>query len=170
MKKVTALFSVFIVSLFATITLSAQENIDPNAPFLKDKNIPKFTLNLTTGKSFSNTQIPKTKFTCIIIFSPDCSHCQDEATELTKNADKFKSVFFIWNSYKEMADIKAFATKYGLDKQSNVVIGRDPEFSIPVFFRPRMTPFVALYEKGQLLKVYEQGVKVPELLKIIGGK
>jgi hypothetical protein len=170
MKKVTTLLSVFIVSLFATITLSAQENIDPNAPFLKDKNLPKFTLNLTTGKSFSSTQIPKTKYTCIIIFSPDCSHCQDEATELTKNADKFKSVFFIWNSYKEMADIKAFATKYGLDKQSNVIVGRDPEFSIPVFFRPRMTPFVALYEKGQLLKVYEQGVKVPELLKIIGGK
>jgi len=170
MKKRTTLLSVFMVSLFATITLSAQNNIDPNAPFLKDKNIPKFTLNLTTGKSFSNTQIPKTKFTCIIIFSPDCSHCQDEATELTKNADKFKSVFFIWNSYKEMADIKAFATKYGLDKQSNVVVGRDPEFAIPVFFRPRMTPFVAMYDKGQLLKVYEQGVKVPELLKIIGGK
>jgi thiol-disulfide isomerase/thioredoxin len=170
MKKVTTLFCVFIVSLFATMTLSAQENIDPDAPFLKDKNIPRFTLNLTTGKSFSNTQIPKTKYTCIIIFSPDCSHCQEEAAELTKNADKFKSVFFIWNSYKEMAEIKAFATKYGLDKQSNVVIGKDPEFSIPVFFRPRMTPFVALYDKGQLLKVYEQGVKVPELLKIIGGK
>ena len=170
MKKATTLFSVFIVSLFASMTLMAQGNIDPNAPFLKDKNIPKFTLNLTTGKSFSNTQIPNTKYNCIIIFSPYCSHCQDEATELTKNADKFKSVFFIWNSYKEMADIKAFATKYGLDKQSNVIVGRDPEFSIPVFFRPRMTPFVALYANGQLLKVYEQGVKVPELLKIIGGK
>ena len=170
MKKVTTLFSLIILSLFASTTLLAQGNIDPNAPFLKDKNIPKFTLNLTTGKSFSNTQIPKTKYTCIIIFSPDCSHCQDEAAELTKNADKFKSVFFIWNSYKEMADIKAFAIKYGLDKQSNVIVGRDPEFSIPVFFRPRMTPFVALYANGQLLKVYEQGVKVPELLKIIGGK
>jgi thiol-disulfide isomerase/thioredoxin len=170
MKKVTTLFSLFILSLFASMSLMAQGNIDPNAPFLKDKNIPKFTLNLTTGKSFNSTQIPKTKYTCIIIFSPDCSHCQDEAAELTKNADKFKSVFFIWNSYKEMADIKAFATKYGLDKQSNVIVGRDPEFSIPVFFRPRMTPFVALYANGQLLKVYEQGVKVPELLKIIGGK
>jgi thiol-disulfide isomerase/thioredoxin len=170
MKKVTILFSLLIVSLFASLTLLAQGNIDPNAPFLKDKNIPKFTLNLTTGKSFSNKQIPKTKYTCIIIFSPDCSHCQEEAAELTKNADKFKSVFFIWNSYKEMADIKAFAIKYGLDKQSNVIVGRDPEFSIPVFFRPRMTPFVALYANGQLLKVYEQGVKVPELLKIIGGK
>ena len=170
MKKVTTFFSLMTLSLFASMTLSAQANIDPNAPFLKDKNIPKFTLNLTTGKSFSNTQIPKTKYTCIIIFSPDCSHCQEEAADLTKNADKFKSVFFIWNSYKEMADIKVFATKYGLDKQSNVIVGRDPEFSIPVFFRPRMTPFVALYANGQLLKVYEQGVKVPELLKIIGGK
>ncbi len=170
MKKVTTFFGLFILSLLASMTLMAQGNIDPNAPFLKDKNIPKFTLNLTTGKSFSNSQIPKTKYTCIIIFSPDCSHCQDEAAELTKNADKFKSVFFIWNSYKEMADIKAFAIKYGLDKQSNVIVGRDPEFSIPVFFRPRMTPFVALYANGQLLKVYEQGVKVPELLKIIGGK
>jgi len=170
MKKVTTLLSVCIVSLLTAMNLFAQGNIDPNAPFLKDKNIPKFTLNLTSGKSFNNTQIPKTKYTCIIIFSPDCSHCQDEATELTKNAAMFKSVFFIWTSYKEMADIKVFATKYGLDKQSNVIVGRDPEFSIPVFFRPRMTPFVALYEKGQLLKVYEQGVKVPELLKIIESK
>ena len=170
MKKLTTLLSVCILSLLLTMTLFAQGNIDPNAPFLKDKNIPKFTLNLTSGKSFNNKQIPKTKYTCIIIFSPDCSHCQDEATELTKNAAMFKSVFFIWTSYKEMADIKVFATKYGLDKQSNVIVGRDPEFSIPVFFRPRMTPFVALYEKGQLLKVYEQGVKVPELLKIIESK
>jgi thiol-disulfide isomerase/thioredoxin len=170
MKKIATLLTVLFVSLFASMSLSAQSNIDPNAPFLKDKNIPKFTLNLTTGKSFSNTQIPKTRYTCFIIFSPDCSHCQEEAAELTKNADKFKSVFFIWNSYKEMADIKAFAIKYGLDKQSNVIVGRDPEFSIPVFFRPRMTPFVAMYDKGQLLKVYEQGVKVPELLKLIGGK
>jgi len=117
MKKVTTLLSVFMLSLFASMTLSAQGNIDPNAPFLKDKNIPKFTLNLTTGKSFNNTQIPKTKYTCIIIFSPDCSHCQEEAAELTKYADKFKSVFFIWNSYKEMADIKAFASQFGLDNK-----------------------------------------------------
>ena len=161
----------FVLAFFMTVaSLFAQSNIDPNAPFLKDKNMPRFTLNLTTGKSFSHAQIPKTRYTCFIIFSPDCSHCQEEATELTKNADKFKNVFFIWNSYKEMKDIKDFATKYGLDKQANVVVGRDPEFSIPVFFRPRMTPFVAIYDRGQFLKVYEQGVKVPELVKIIGGK
>jgi len=170
MKKVTTLLSLFILSILTTMTLSAQENIDPDAPFLKDKNIPEFTLNLTTGKLFNNTQIPKTKYTCFILFSPDCPHCQEEAVELTKHADKFKSIFFIWSSYKEMADIKAFATKYGLDKQSNVIVGRDPEYTIPVFFRPRLVPFVAIYTKGQLLKVFEQGVKVPELLKIIGSK
>ena len=170
MKKYTKIAVIAMFSLLYVGSLMAQNNVDPNAPYLKDKNIPKFTLNLTTGKSFSHTQIPKTRFTCIIIFSPDCSHCQEEATELTKNADKFKSVFFVWNSYKEMNEIKAFATKYGLDKQANVVVGRDPEFAIPVFFRPRMTPFVALYDRGQLLKVYEEGVKIPELLKMISTK
>jgi len=170
MKNKFNLVGFVLTCLMTANSLFAQSNIDPNAPFLKDKNIPQFTLNLTTGKSFSHTQIPKTRYTCFIIFSPDCSHCQEEAAELTKNASKFKNVFFIWNSYKEMKDIKAFAIKYGLDKQPNVVVGRDPEFSIPVFFRPRMTPFVAIYDRGQFLKVYEQGVKVPELVKIIGGK
>lgn len=170
MKKVITVFGFLIFSLVPAMGLFAQSATDQNAPYLNDKSIPKFTLNLTTGKSFNNTQIPKTRYTCIIIFSPDCSHCQEEATELTKNAAKFKSVFFVWNSYKEMDEIKAFAIKYGLDKQANVVVGRDPEYAIPVFFRPRMTPFVAIYDKGLLLKVYEQGVKVPELLNIIGSK
>ena len=48
-----------------------------------------------------------------------------------------------------------------------MVIGRDPNYTIPTFFRPRMTPFMALYLKGSLLKVYEQGADVFELAKII---
>jgi hypothetical protein len=33
-----------------------------------------------------------------------------------------------------------------------------------------MTPFVALYNNNSLVKVWESGVEVPELLKIIGAK
>ena len=84
--------------------------------------------------------------------------------------DKFKNVFFIWASYREMADIKGFAIKYKLDKYPNMLVGRDPSFTLPSFFRPKMTPFVALYKNGSLLKVYEQGAKVSELAAIIEGK
>ncbi|MEY4278479.1 MAG: hypothetical protein RL377_483, partial [Bacteroidota bacterium] len=81
----------------------------------------------------------------------------------------FKNVLFIWDSYREMDLIKKFAAKYNLAGQPNVIIGRDPSFSIPTFFRPRMTPFVALYDKGNLVRVWDQGAEVNELIKIIQG-
>ena len=145
--------------------------VDPNAPYIKDKRIPNFSLTSIDGKEITNKELPtKYKYTCIIIFSPDCSHCEHEADEINKNADKFKNVLFIWDSYREMDLIKKFATKYNLAGQPNVVIGRDGAFTIPTFFRPRMTPFVALYDRGNFVKVWEQGVEPAELIKLTQGK
>jgi hypothetical protein len=145
-------------------------SVDPNAPYMKDKHIPAFSITSIDGKEITNKQLPtKYKYTCIIIFSPDCSHCEHEASEISKNADKFKDVLFVWDSYREMDLIKKFATKYNLAGQPNVVIGRDPAFSIPTFFRPKMTPFVALYNNGNLVRIWDQGAEVNELIKIIQG-
>ena len=144
--------------------------VDPSAPYMKDKHIPTFSIVSVDGKEITNKQLSnKYKYTCIIIFSPDCSHCEHEASEISKNADKFKDVQFIWDSYREMDLIKKFAIKYNLSDQPNVIIGRDPAFSIPSFYRPKMTPFVALYNKGNLVRVWDQGAEVNELIKIIQG-
>jgi hypothetical protein len=139
---------------------AAAPTVDPNAPYMKDKRIPSFSLTSIEGKEITNKQLPTSyKYTCIIIFSPDCSHCEHEASELSKNADKFKEVLFIWDSYREMDAIKKFAVKYKLAGQPNVIIGRDP----------KMTPFVAMYKNGYLLRVWEQGAEVNELVKIVQG-
>jgi hypothetical protein len=144
--------------------------VDPSAPYLKDKNIPNFSLTSIDGKEITNKDLStKYKYTCIIIFSPDCSHCEHEAAEIDKNADKFKNVLFIWDSYREMDQIKKFATKYNLAGKPNMIIGRDGAYTIPTFFRPRMTPFVALYENGNFVRVWEQGVEPSELIKITQG-
>lgn len=176
MKYILMLF-LAVGSLFFSTTLAAQvkqetttPSVDPNAPYMKDKRLPPFSISSIEGKEVTNKQLPtKYRYTCIIIFSPDCSHCEHEASELNKNADKFKNVLFIWDSYREMDLIKKFAAKYNLAGQPNVIIGRDPSFSIPTFFRPRMTPFVALYDKGNLVRVWDQGAEVNELIKIIQG-
>jgi hypothetical protein len=141
--------------LAAQVKQSASAStVDPNAPYMKDKRIPLFSLTSIDGKEITNKQLPtQYKYTCIIIFSPDCSHCEHEASELSKNADKFKEVLFIWDSYREM----------------DVIIGRDPAFTIPTFYRPKMTPFVAMYKNGYLLRVWEQGAEVNELVKIVQG-
>ena len=141
--------------------------VDQNTPYLIDKRMPTFSLTTIDGKDITNKDLPtKYKYTCIIIFSPDCSHCEHAADEFNKSADKFKNVLFIWDSYRDMDLIKKFATKYNLAGQPNIVIGRDGGFTIPSFFRPRMTPFVALYEKGTFVKVWEQGVEPADLIKL----
>lgn len=161
------IFSLLSLHVFA----QTGPGLDPNAPFQKDKNFPSFNLTNIHGKELTQKDVPSSyKNIIILIFSPDCSHCQHEAEELNKNADKLKNVYFIWDSYKDLAAIKQFAEKYQLDKQSNVMIGRDANFTLPVFFRPRVTPFVAAYQNGKLIKVYEQGADVTQIIKLFESK
>ena len=128
--------------------------IDPNAPYAKDKHSPAFSISSVEGKELTEKDIPaKYKYTCFIIFSPDCSHCEHEAAELKKEAAKFNNVFFVWDSYREMDLIKKFASTYDLIGKANVIIGRDPTYTIPSFFRPKMTPFVALYKNGEFVRI-----------------
>jgi len=161
------LLTLVLSVLFLTQIQAQESTVDPNAPYLKEKKIPFFSLVGVDGKEITNKQIPKSKFVCFIIFSPDCSHCEKEAADLNKYADKFKNVVFVWDSYRDMELIKKFAEKYNLVNRPNVLIGRDPNYMLPTFFRPRMTPFMAIYLKGTLLKVYEQGADVFELAKLI---
>ena len=161
----------YILTLLRSVVLlSASAQTDPNAPFQRDKNLPAFKIVSVGGKEITNRDLPKYKYQMIIIFSPDCPHCEHEAAEINKYADKFKNVLMIWDSYKDMPSIKKFAEKYNMVGKPNIIIGRDPEFTLPSFFRPTMTPFVAIYEKNQLKKVYEKGAEVFELLKNIDGK
>ena len=169
MKKII-LSLLFIGLITQASAQSVDVKPDPSTPYLNDKNLPTFTLNLIDGREVTNTTIPKFKFTCIIFFSPDCSHCETEAATINKYKDKFKNVLFIWDSYRDMIAIQAFADKYDLVSQPNVLIGRDPNYMIPSFFRPKMTPFVALYKNNQLVKVYEKGADIFDLIKIIESK
>ena len=169
MKKIIlSLLTILIIGHTSAQSLDVKP--DPNAPYLKDKNLPAFTLNLIDGREVTNKTIPKYKYTCIIFFSPDCSHCETEAATINKYKDKLTNVLFIWDSYRDMIAIQAFADKFKFVGRPNILIGRDPSYAIPTFFRPKMTPFVALYKNNQFVKVYEKGADIFDLIKIIESK
>lgn len=169
MKKI--ILSILTILLVAQVSAQSLEiKPDPNTPYLKNKNLPAFSLNLIDGRVVTNKTLPKYKYVCIIFFSPDCSHCETEAATMNKYKDKLKNVLFIWDSYRDMIAIQAFADKFNMVNQPNILIGRDPAYMIPTFFRPKMTPFVALYKDNQLVKVYEKGADIFDLIKIIESK
>jgi thiol-disulfide isomerase/thioredoxin len=169
MKKIISFFAAIL--LLGAQQLLAQDNtpVRPDAPYLTNKNIPAFSLLLANGENFTQNNIPTSKYTIIIYFSPDCGHCQHEATEMVKNIDSLKPVYFVWAGSRSIPELKAFSEKYGFNALPNLVCGQDQQYSIPSYYQVKYTPFVAVYDnKKQFIKAYEMGVEIPELLKLIG--
>lgn len=154
--------AILLISFAAVISVKAQQDTLP--PYKKLPVIPAFTIQLTDSSWFSKADLPGKTPVVMIYFNPECGHCQHEAQELAKNMDKFKNVFFVMAAYHEMDKIQEFITTYGLDKFSNMKIGRDGKYFIPVFYQVKMTPFSAVYDKkGNLIKAFEGGMTIEQL-------
>lgn len=159
------LLAVFALVIFGSI--NAQEKYDTTAPFRKTKTIPDFKILQTDSTWFTNKQIPANRPVVIVYFSPECGHCQLTAQEFVKDMDQLKNVFFIWTSYHSVDQIKDFAKQYKLDRYKNVVLGRDPNYFLPSFYRVKFTPFMAVYGKnGKLLETFDQGTSPETIAKL----
>jgi len=170
MKKIV-FFLAFVCLCMQVI--AQQTFIQDTIPaYLKTKQLPAFTLVTDIKKKdttwFTQNNIPANKPIIIIYFSPECGHCELEAKEIVKHMDSLRKAYFVFASYHPVDKIQAFAEKYYLNKFSNITVGRDIQYFIPVFFKVKFTPFVAVYNGNRnLLKVYEQGSEMNELIQLV---
>jgi len=159
------LFIIFF--LLVSISSVSAQTAEVLPPYRKDPRLPDFTIQQTDGSFFSKAQLPKCDYTVIIYFAPDCNHCQYEATEIIKNMDSLKNVFFVFAAYRPLDEIREFAEKYGLNTFPNIRTGRDPKYYIPAFFEVKFTPFVAVYDRQWMfVQAYEKGVEASELIAL----
>ncbi len=162
---------ILLFTIFFTFSAKAQSPIDTIPTYQKNKAMPVFRLLQTDSSWLETKDLPTYDYTAIIYFSPECSHCQYEATEIVKKIDSLKNILFIWASYRDFEDIKKFYYKYKLNQFPNIKVGRDPKYLIPSFYQVKFTPFVALYNnKKAFLKAWEMGVEMPELIEFINKK
>jgi len=164
---------IFFLLAIPFVSISQNNNYDTLAPYLKTKKIPEFSvLDCHSTKADSvwinNKSLPAGKPIVFVYFSPECSHCEYETEEIKKHMDSLKNATFVFVSYHPMEKIKAFYDKYELSKFSNIVMGRDPQYYIPSFFRVEFTPFVAVYTpQGNFVKAYKQGADITELISLV---
>ena len=145
------------------------QDFDTIPPYQKDSlHIPEFTV-LRTDSSYTNDKIiPKDKPVVIIYFSPSCGHCQLTADEFSKKMQDMKDIYFVWVSYYPLPEIKEFAKNFNLQQFNNITIGRDPNYTIPSYYRVKFTPFMAIYNKEHhLIKTYQQGTDADTLIKLL---
>lgn len=159
MKLVYAL----VLCCFATIA-SAQNN--PILPAYKRfPTLPPLQLLLSDSSKYTKEDLPKKKPVLIMLFSPECEHCQHEAEQLVQQKDLLKDIQILMVTTYPLDKMKTFAETYGLTQMENVVMAKDPFYQLPSFYEMRMFPFMALYDKkGKLIATFEGNVGIERVL------
>lgn len=128
--------------------------------------LPALQLLLSDSTTkYTKDNVPKNKPVLLMIFNPDCEHCQHEAEQIVANKEALKKIHIIMATNYTIAKMNAFGDTYGLNKMDNVVLAKDPYYILPVFYQMHNMPYLALYDKkGNLITTYEGSVGIQTLL------
>ena len=115
---------------------------------------------------FNKQDVSKKKAVMVMLFSPDCEHCQHTTEEIIRHMDEFKKVQIIMSTTLLFGKMKEFYRKYSLDRFENIVIGQDVNYVLPVFYEVRSLPFLAFYNrKKKLISVFEGGLPIEKMIE-----
>ena len=157
-----------IINLLIFLVLSTvvfAQQTDP--PYKRFPTLPPLKLLLVDSTTeFTEKDLKKDLPVFVILFSPDCDHCQKETEELIDNIDKFKNIQIVMTTTLPFDKMKEFYNTYKLEKFENITVGKDKFSLLPTFYRIRNMPFLAFYDKkGNLIDIAEGALPVNKVLE-----
>lgn len=136
--------SLLLATLLLTVVSYAQQVAS---------DLPAMQVTGIDGKSFSAKSL-KGK-TVIVMYQPDCDHCQREAAQIQQNITSFKPYQLYFISTATAAEIKKFAAGYKLNTYPNVHFGTTTLGDILSTYGPVETPSLYIYSAdGHLVKKF----------------
>jgi peroxiredoxin len=128
--------------------------------------LPNLSIQLNDGSKVSVKDLPGK--VALILFFPDCDHCQREAAQIQKNINGFKDYTLYFISSASFEEINHFATTYQLHNYKNVVFARTESQNVIDVLGPIETPTLYLFDKnGKLIETFSGEVAIEVVLKYI---
>ena len=154
----------FVVSI---ISISSFSQTQPDPPYKRFPTIPPLKLLLTDSTTvFTDKDLKKNKPLFLILFSPDCEHCQKETEELINKIDSFRNIQIVMATFMTVDKIKPFYETYKLDRFSNITVGYDLQHMLATYYRISFTPFLAFYDKkGNLIDGFQGALPLTKVLE-----
>lgn len=129
------------------------------------KNIPSFSLKTIDGKYLTQQNLVNEQTKVIIYFNPDCHFCQAEAEDLSANYKNYKNIQWIWVASEPLHEIKQFAVKYKLDKQTNIYWCHDEMATLYQKLGMNSIPYFLVYDKNNhLIKRNSGAIKLEKII------
>lgn len=162
MKKLA--ISVLFSFLFSSII--AQNGSQQIPPYKRFPSLPPMKLLLIDSTTWFTTEnVPSKTATMVMLFDPDCEHCQKETQDIINQIDKFKNITIIMATPLAFGKIKEFYNRYNLNRFKNIIVGRDVSFTLPVFYNVSNLPLLAFYtKKGKLIDTFEGNLSIAKIL------
>jgi thioredoxin-related protein len=166
--------SVFLFFIAATLvcscnskpkTESAVED-EPvvNLPARNDR--PPITIRLVDGTDVNVKTLDKKLI--LILFQPDCDHCQDQAKQIQKRLDAFANYQMYFISSEALDVILKFSKDYNLMNKPNVHFGFVPVEDVVNHFGSISTPSIYIYkESGELIQNFDGLVDIEVVIKYL---
>lgn len=151
MKKVI----LFIAVLFVYSAAFCQYDTTP--PYLKNKLLPAFNLLNADSAVFTQSILTPGKATIIMLYNPDCGHCQEQMELLLSIPEVITTTQIVLTSSQPLYKIQTFYNKNKLQQYPNIFSGKDYGWFFGKFFQPKTIPVLAVYNKLNLFVFLSQG-------------
>ncbi|GAA4339973.1 hypothetical protein [Flaviaesturariibacter amylovorans] len=170
----------FFLAVFAFLLLTGsagaqsdsaatQQPLEP--PYKRFPGLPPIDLLLIDSSTVFTTEQVKKKPVLLMVFDPNCHHCQMTAEELYNERAKLPDVQIVMATMETVSRMRAFREKYHLEAVPQVLLGKDRFYLLPPFFNISHLPFMALYnKKHELIGTFEGSLSIPKAMELLAAK
>lgn len=148
MKKIPILF--FTLAL----GIAAFAQTDTSKPYFRNRILPAFRLLNIDSAVFTNKVLDIDKSTIIMMFNPDCDHCQMQLDTLLSLTAVTQSAQIVMISMVPLHYNKDFYNKNHLEKYPFIFLGKDYSSFCLGFYQPYTIPVLVFYnKKGEFVSI-----------------
>jgi peroxiredoxin len=161
----------YIVSLIFFIGLSccsgkSEKVTEEQQKVQEASDVPNLPLTFPNGSQKSAREL--TGKMALILFQPDCDHCQREAQDIQKHLAAFKDVQLYFISSSSIDEMLEFGKNYGLTGLQNVTFARTGFQDVLNAYGPIDAPSLYLYDaNGKLIQAFNGEVAIDVVVKYL---
>jgi thiol-disulfide isomerase/thioredoxin len=120
-----------------------------DAVVAEQNDLPALRLTLADGKRLTGREL--SGHTVLVLFQPDCDHCQREAEQIAAFSKSFKNYEVYFISSAPMTEILKFADTYHLNDKPNFHFAETPFDDVVSNLGPIETPSLYIYSGNRKL-------------------
>jgi cytochrome oxidase Cu insertion factor (SCO1/SenC/PrrC family) len=164
-KVAGLLIAGFVLTSAACSSREKQPDQQKQTAEAQVSDLPDITLAMMDG---SKLQVKTLKGNAILIlFQPDCDHCQREAEDIKDFLKEFEKYTLYFIAAADMKEIKAFASTYGLADKPNIRFGATDVTTVVNSFGSIPAPSVFIYNGGKQKAAFKGETEIGQIIRAL---